>query len=45
MSQRNNHRLANNSRRPTTIAGGISLRGALIITLVLVLLITYGGAG
>jgi len=30
MSQRNDHRLANDSRRPTTIAGGISLRGALI---------------
>jgi hypothetical protein len=46
MSQRNSHRRIAESHRPATIAGLLRLRGTLITSLlVLVLLITNGGAG
>ncbi len=45
MPQRNSHRRTAEMTRPATGAGLLRLRGTLIITLVLVLLITNGGAG
>lgn len=45
MSQRNSHRSIANDNRLLTIAGLLQARGTLLITLVLVLLITNGGAG
>ncbi|MHB1056848.1 MAG: hypothetical protein ACYC0F_03060 [Rhodanobacter sp.] len=45
MSQRNSHRRIAEGNRPMTVAGLLQARGTLIITLVLVLLITNGGAG
>jgi hypothetical protein len=45
MSQRNSHRRIAESHRLATIAGLPRLRGTLLIALVLVLLITNGGAG
>jgi hypothetical protein len=45
MSQRNSHRRIAESNRLATISGLLRLRGTLLIALVLVLLITNGGAG
>lgn len=45
MSQRNSHRSIAKEDRLVTVAGLLRARGTLIITLVLVLLITNGGAG
>ncbi|HXD35113.1 MAG TPA: hypothetical protein VN624_00560 [Rhodanobacter sp.] len=45
MSQRNSHRRIAEGSRLLTVAGLLQARGTLIITLVLVLLITNGGAG
>ena len=45
MSQRNNPRRIAEMNRLVTVAGLLRLRGTLLITLVLVLLITNGGAG
>ena len=45
MSQRNSHRRIAETTRPATVAGLLRLRGTLLLALVLVLLITNGGAG
>lgn len=45
MSQRNSHRSTAKGNRLVTIPGLLPARGTLITTLVLVLLITNGGAG
>ena len=45
MPQRNSHRRIAETTRLTTVAGLLQLRGALLLALVLVLLITNGGAG
>jgi hypothetical protein len=45
MPQRNSHRRNTDMTRRTTIPGLLSLRGTLLTVLVLVLLITNGGAG
>lgn len=45
MSQRNNHLSTAEKSRPPTLYGLLRLRGNLLLTLVLVLLITNGGAG
>jgi hypothetical protein len=45
MSQRNSHRRITETIRLTTVAGLLRLRGTLLLALVLVLLITNGGAG
>ncbi|MDE2307057.1 MAG: hypothetical protein KGJ97_02060 [Xanthomonadaceae bacterium] len=45
MSQRNSHRSSTEMIRRTTAHGLLQLRGTLLIALVLVLLITNGGAG
>lgn len=46
MSQRNSHRSLALSRRPTTVGDPLPIGGGLLLTsLVLVLLITSGGAG
>jgi hypothetical protein len=45
MSQRSNHRRIAETSRLLTVAGLLQLRGTLLLTLVLVLLITNGGAG
>ncbi|SFK40663.1 hypothetical protein [Rhodanobacter glycinis] len=45
MSQRNSHRRIAESNRLLAITGLLRLRGTLLLALVLVLLITNGGAG
>ena len=45
MSQRNSHRSIAKGSRLTTVAGLLQARGTLLLALVLVLLITNGGAG
>ena len=45
MSQRSNHRRNAETSRLLTVAGLLQVRGTLLLTLVLVLLITNGGAG
>jgi hypothetical protein len=45
MSQRNNHCRSAETNRLLTVVGLLQLRGMLLISLVLVLLITNGGAG
>ncbi|HWX64923.1 MAG TPA: hypothetical protein VNZ27_00715 [Rhodanobacter sp.] len=45
MSQRNSHRRIAENNRLTTVAGLLQVRGTLLLALVLVLLITNGGAG
>jgi hypothetical protein len=45
MSQRNSHRSITENNRLATIAGLLQVRGTLLLALVLVLLITNGGAG
>ncbi len=45
MSQRNSHHDAIAMSRPAALGGALCLRGQLIIALVLVLLISNGGAG
>ena len=45
MSQRNSHCRTAESSRLTTLDGLLQVGGMLLITLVLVLLITHGGAG
>jgi hypothetical protein len=45
MSQRNSHRSIAEGNRLATVDGLLQLGGTLLITLVLVLLITNGGAG
>lgn len=45
MSQRSSPRHSTGTTRLTTVAGILQLRGALLLGLVLVLLITNGGAG
>ena len=45
MSQRNSHHSIAKGTRQVTVAGLLPTRGTLITTLVLVLLITNGGAG
>lgn len=46
MSQRNSHHSLSLSRRPTTVGDPLPIGGGfLLISLVLVLLITSGGAG
>jgi hypothetical protein len=45
MSQRNSHRSIAENNRLATIAGLLQVRGTLLLALVLVLLITNGGAG
>ncbi|WP_189441451.1 hypothetical protein [Rhodanobacter panaciterrae] len=45
MSQRNSHRRIAENNRLVTIAGLLQVRGTLLLALVLVLLITNGGAG
>ena len=45
MSQRSSPRSSTETNRPTTVHGLLQLRGTLLLALVLVLLITNGGAG
>lgn len=45
MSQRSSHHDATATSRPETLRGALWLRGQLVIALVLVLLISTGGAG
>lgn len=45
MPQRNSHRRIAEMTRLATVAGLLQLRGTLLLALVLVLLITNGGAG
>jgi hypothetical protein len=45
MSQRNSHRRIAETNRLLTVSGLLQLRGNLLLALVLVLLITSGGAG
>jgi len=45
MPQRNSHRSYTETIRPATVVGLLQLRGALLLSLSLVLLITNGGAG
>ena len=45
MTQRNSHRRIAETTHLATVAGLLRLRGALLLALVLVLLITNGGAG
>jgi hypothetical protein len=45
MSQRNSHRSIAEGNRLATVAGLLQARGTLLLALVLVLLITNGGAG
>jgi len=45
MSQRSSPRSSTEMIRPTTVHGLLQLRGTLLLALVLVLLITNGGAG
>ena len=45
MSQRNSHRSITENNRLAAIAGLLQVRGTLLLALVLVLLITNGGAG
>ncbi|WP_168172550.1 hypothetical protein [Rhodanobacter sp. C05] len=45
MSQRNSHRRIAENNRLVTVAGLLQARGTLLLALVLVLLITNGGAG
>ena len=45
MPQRNSHRNIAESNRLATVDGLLQVRGTLLLTLVLVLLITSGGAG
>jgi len=45
MSQRNNPCRTAETNRLTTVAGLLQVRGTLLLALVLVLLITNGGAG
>jgi len=45
MSQRNSHRRIAENNRLVMIAGLLQARGTLLLALVLVLLITNGGAG
>jgi hypothetical protein len=45
MSQRSNHSHNAETNRLLTVAGLLQVRGTLLLTLVLVLLITNGGAG
>jgi hypothetical protein len=45
MSLRNSHHSIAKGNRPLTVAGLLQLRGTLLALLVLVLLITSGGAG
>ena len=45
MSQRNSHRSIAEENRLMTVAGLLQARGTLLLALVLVLLITNGGAG
>lgn len=45
MSQRNSHRRITENNRLVTVADLLQVRGTLLLALVLVLLITNGGAG
>jgi len=45
MPQRNSHRYVTRAIRPPTVTDALPVAGLLLISLVLVLLITNGGAG